>query len=120
MVRATRGVTDGAWYFEILVESLGKTGHTRLGWSTQKGELQAPVGFDINSYGYRDVDGSKVHMAIRELYGEPYVEGDVIGFYINLPNGEALAPKSASLVSYKGHPYIVDQNEEPPKVVSGM
>ena len=76
--------------------------------------------WDINSYGYRDVDGSKVHMAIREPYGEPYVEGDVIGFYINLPNGEALAPKSASLVSYKGHPYIIDQNEEPPKVVSGM
>ncbi len=26
---------------------LGKTGHCRLGWSTRKGELQAPVGYDM-------------------------------------------------------------------------
>ncbi len=55
MVRATRGITDGAWYFEILVKDLGKTGHTRLGWSTWKGDLQAPVGFDLNSYAYRSL-----------------------------------------------------------------
>lgn len=119
MVRATRGVTDGAWYFEILVEKLGQTGHTRLGWSTQKGEIQAPVGFDNNSYAYRDVDGSKVHMAIREPYGQPYVEGDVIGFYINLPHGAELAPKPAPLVSYRGQPYIVEEKEDPRKVVPG-
>lgn len=53
MVRATRGGTEGAWYYEIVVKALGKTGHTRLGWSTWKGDLQAPVGFDINSYAYR-------------------------------------------------------------------
>lgn len=53
MVRATRGVTEGAWYFEIIVKDLGKTGHTRLGWSTWKGDLQAPVGFDANSYAFR-------------------------------------------------------------------
>lgn len=53
MVRATRGISEGAWYFEIIVQDLGKTGHTRLGWSTWKGDLQAPVGFDTNSYAYR-------------------------------------------------------------------
>ena len=53
MVRATRGITDGAWYFEIVVKDLGRTGHTRLGWSTRNGDLQAPVGFDANSYAYR-------------------------------------------------------------------
>lgn len=53
MVRATRGITEGAWYFEIIVKDLGKTGHTRLGWSTWKGDLQAPVGFDANSYAFR-------------------------------------------------------------------
>lgn len=42
---------------------------------------------------FRDVDGSKVHQAIREPYGEAYFEGDVIGFYINLPNGAEYAPK---------------------------
>ena len=84
MVRATRGVCEGAWYFEIKVVTLGETGHTRLGWSTEKGDLQAPVGYDGNSFGYRDIDGSKVHKALREKYGEEgYKEGDVIGFYIN-------------------------------------
>lgn len=117
MVRATRGVQEGTWYFEILVEQLGPTGHTRLGWSTQKGDVQAPVGFDNNSYGYRDVDGSKTHVAVREPYGDSYLEGDVIGFYIHLPNGADYAPKQAPLVSYRGRPYLSDTKEEHPKKV---
>ncbi|MED6220320.1 hypothetical protein PIB30_043764 [Stylosanthes scabra] len=122
MVRATRGVVEGAWYFEIRVLDLGETGHTRLGWSTEKGDLQAPVGYDGNSFGYRDIDGSKVHKALREKYGEEgYKEGDVIGFYINLPEGEKYAPKPRDLVWYKGQRYLVaqDAKEDPPKVVPG-
>ncbi|GJW59163.1 protein TRAUCO [Tanacetum coccineum] len=122
MVRATRGVTDGAWYFEIKVVSLGESGHTRLGWCNEKGDLQAPVGYDGNSYGFRDVDGSKVHKAVREKYGEGgYGEGDVIGFYVNLPDGEGYAPKAAQLVLYKGqkYAYASDAKEEVPKVVPG-
>ncbi|PIN01471.1 hypothetical protein CDL12_26021 [Handroanthus impetiginosus] len=109
MVRATRGVTDGAWYFEIKVVHLGETGHTRLGWSTEKGDLQAPVGFDANSYGYRDIDGSKVHKALRDKYGdEGYKQGDVIGFYINLPDGGSYLPNPQDLVLHKG--------QDPPNV----
>ena len=123
MVRATRGVEEGSWYFEIKVVRLGETGHTRLGWSTEKGDLQAPVGYDGNSFGYRDIDGSKVHKALREKYGEEgYKEGDVIGFYINLPEGAAYAPKPNQLVLYKGQRYACappDAKEEPPKVVPG-
>lgn len=122
MVRATRGVVEGAWYFEIKVEKLGDTGHTRLGWSTEKGDLQAPVGYDGNSFGYRDIDGSKVHKALREKYGEEgYKEGDVIGFYINLPDGGSYAPKQPHLVWYKGQRYVCapDAKEDPPKVVPG-
>ncbi|KAL8262763.1 hypothetical protein R6Q59_024113 [Mikania micrantha] len=122
MVRATRGVIEGAWYYEIKVVNLGETGHTRLGWSTEKGDLQAPVGYDGNSYGYRDIDGSKVHKALREKYGdEGYVEGDVIGFYINLPDGSLYAPKAPQLVLYKGqkYAYATDASEDPPKVVPG-
>ncbi|KAM4084791.1 hypothetical protein ACJW30_08G159200 [Castanea mollissima] len=123
MVRATRGVEEGSWYFEIKVVRLGETGHTRLGWSTEKGDLQAPVGYDGNSFGYRDIDGSKVHKALREKYGEEgYKEGDVIGFYINLPEGAAYAPKPHHLVLYKGQRYACappDAKEEPPKVVPG-
>ncbi|KAK4441443.1 protein TRAUCO [Sesamum alatum] len=122
MVRATRGVTEGAWYFEIKVVHLGETGHTRLGWSTDKGDLQAPVGYDGNSFGYRDIDGSKVHKALREKYGEEgYKEGDVIGFYISLPDGGSYAPDPPRLVWYKGQRYICapDAREDPPKVVPG-
>uniref|UniRef100_A0A0D6QRR8 B30.2/SPRY domain-containing protein n=1 Tax=Araucaria cunninghamii TaxID=56994 RepID=A0A0D6QRR8_ARACU len=120
MVRATRGVVEDAWYFEIRVVNLGETGHTRLGWSTEKGDVQAPVGYDANSYSYRDVDGSKVHKAVREPYGDgPYVEGDVIGFYINLPNGCEYAPKSPQYVWYKGQLHYINNVEEPPKIVPG-
>ncbi|XP_051142585.1 protein TRAUCO-like [Andrographis paniculata] len=122
MVRATRGVTEGAWYFEIKLVHLGETGHTRLGWSTDKGDLQAPVGYDGNSFGYRDIDGSKVHKALRENYGEEgFNEGDVLGFYISLPDGGAYAPKPPRLVWYKGQRYVCapDAKEDPPKVVPG-
>ncbi|XP_071922195.1 uncharacterized protein [Coffea arabica] len=122
MVRATRGVVEGAWYYEIKVVHLGDTGHTRLGWSTDKGDLQAPVGYDGNSFGYRDIDGSKVHKAVREKYGEDgYKEGDVIGFYINLPEGNLYTPKPPRWIWYKGQKYVSapDAKDDPPKVVPG-
>lgn len=122
MVRATRGVSEGAWYFEIKVLSLGETGHTRLGWSTEKGDLQAQVGYDANSFGYRDIDGSKIHKALREKYGEHgYKEGDIIGFYISLPEGSLYVPKQPQLVLYKGQRYVCapDAKEDPLKVVPG-
>jgi Set1/Ash2 histone methyltransferase complex subunit ASH2 len=121
MVRATRGIVEGAWYFEIKVVRLGESGHTRLGWTMEKGDLQAPVGYDGNSFGYRDIDGSKIHKALREKYGdEGYGEGDVIGFYINLPDGDKYAPKNQNLVWYKGQRYVSqDAKEDPPKVVPG-
>ncbi|KAK1318367.1 hypothetical protein QJS10_CPB04g00329 [Acorus calamus] len=120
MVRATRGVSDGAWYFEIKIVRLGETGHTRLGWATGKGDLQAPVGYDANSFGYRDIDGSKVHKALRERYGEDgYREGDVIGFYISLPEGNSFAPKPPQTVWIKGQRYLYtdEGKDNPPKVV---
>ncbi|CAJ2679771.1 unnamed protein product [Trifolium pratense] len=122
MVRATRGVVEGAWYFEVKVVRLGESGHTRLGWTMEKGDLQAPVGYDGNSFGYRDIDGSKIHKALREKYGvEGYGVGDVIGFYINLPDGDKYAPKNQNLVWYKGQRYVYSQDakEDPPKVVPG-
>ncbi|KAJ6833371.1 protein TRAUCO-like [Iris pallida] len=122
MVRATRGVLAGHWYFEIKVLRLGPTGHARLGWATEKGDLQAPVGYDGSSYGYRDVDGSRVHRAQRERYGaEGYGEGDVIGFYLGMPDGERYAPRPPHLVWYKGQRYMynTDGKDESPKVVPG-
>ncbi|XP_003576913.1 protein TRAUCO [Brachypodium distachyon] len=103
MVRATRGVASGAWYFEVRVLHLGPTGGDRLGWATDKALLVAPVGNDAFSFGYRSVDGSKVAKAWRSDYGDGYEAGDVLGFYISLPEGEVyLPPKEAEMVKLKG------------------
>lgn len=122
MVRATRGVVDGDWYFEVRVVRTGASGHARLGWATESGDLQAPVGYDGSSYGYRDVDGCKIHRALREEYGkEGYGEGDVIGFRISLPEGEAYAPRPPNFVWYKGQRYMYSANgkDDPVKIVPG-
>uniref|UniRef100_A0A0D9XWU1 B30.2/SPRY domain-containing protein n=1 Tax=Leersia perrieri TaxID=77586 RepID=A0A0D9XWU1_9ORYZ len=113
MVRATRGVAAGAWYFELKVLHLGSTGHTRIGWATNNADLHAPVGFDVFGFGYRDIDGSKVHKSWRSKYADQgYGEGDVLGFYIHLPDGELYEPKQPFLVHYKGLPF----RAETPKV----
>mmetsp|Transcript_4177 Transcript_4177/g.6517 ORF Transcript_4177/g.6517 Transcript_4177/m.6517 type:complete len:365 (-) Transcript_4177:71-1165(-) len=111
--RATHGVNAGDYYYECwimpgptvdeikdilpsnarlapkLKEQLQKGenpgAHMRIGWSTRLGDLQAPVGYDKWSYGYRDISGSRVHKSRREdgWGGEPYKAGDVVGFAIS-------------------------------------
>jgi Set1/Ash2 histone methyltransferase complex subunit ASH2 len=117
MVRATHGVSSGSWYFEVRVgEPLhGEDGHTRLGWCTEMGELQAPVGFDINSYGYRDVGGSKFHKSVGEAYGESYGPGDVIGCHLRMGDPAGSAARRQR-ISIKGQEFVVE--EERPRVVS--
>ncbi|WVZ54465.1 hypothetical protein U9M48_005253 [Paspalum notatum var. saurae] len=122
MVRATRGVAAGAWYFEVKVVRLGPTGHTRLGWATNRADLQTPVGCDAYGFGYRDIDGAKVHKAWRDSYAEGYGEGDVIGFYISLPDGERYEPRQPDLIQYKGMPFHVQvpkEEQKTPDIVPG-
>lgn len=45
------------WEAEMVTNGDDSEGHVRLGWSTREGELQAPVGYDRHSYGYRDIAG---------------------------------------------------------------
>mmetsp|Transcript_9119 Transcript_9119/g.20159 ORF Transcript_9119/g.20159 Transcript_9119/m.20159 type:complete len:449 (-) Transcript_9119:938-2284(-) len=40
--------------------------HVRLGWSMRTGNLQAPVGYDRWSYGFRDIKGSRCHNSRRD------------------------------------------------------
>ena len=77
--QSSRGACTGTWYFEINVLHLGETGHCRLGIGTHKQEIEAPCGYTEASYGFRDVDGSKVHKSLREPYGGGYKQGDVVG-----------------------------------------
>ncbi|KAK9811769.1 hypothetical protein WJX72_009761 [[Myrmecia] bisecta] len=120
MARATHGAYQGTWYFEITVTHLGETGHCRLGWSTGKGELQAPVGYDQHSFGYRDLEGSKVHRALREEYGNPYKEGDVVGCLLHMPaGGQSFEKDKSDIVSWKGALYFVDKPEPEPTDLKG-
>jgi hypothetical protein len=70
MARGSFGASEGSWFFEL--EVIPTTGNTRLGWSTEKGDIQAPVGYDKYSYSYRDIDGSVVHQSRRRKYGAAY------------------------------------------------
>ncbi|KAK9826245.1 hypothetical protein WJX74_002181 [Apatococcus lobatus] len=110
MVRATHGAHQGCWYYEATMAYLGETGHCRLGWSTRLGELQAPVGFDIHSFAYRDLEGSKVHKGLREEYGQSFHEGDVIGCLLYMPpGGHPLERTKSELLTYKGDPVLLEQ-----------
>ncbi|CAO3644132.1 unnamed protein product [Cunninghamella echinulata] len=87
MCRTNVGVREGNWYWEatILKGNDDSGGHVRIGWARREACLNAPVGYDAYSYGYRDKTGEKVFCSRLENYGEPFETGDVIGLYISLP-----------------------------------
>ncbi|GMH36621.1 hypothetical protein BSKO_04494 [Bryopsis sp. KO-2023] len=120
MVRATHGCHEGCWHFEAKMEHLGETGHCRLGWATQRGEVQAPVGFDKYGFSYRDIGGTKQHRALREEYGESFAEGDVIGCTIILPEGgRPLEKKPKEIVRWRGILHYVDEPDPEPNTLPG-
>ncbi|KZF21257.1 hypothetical protein L228DRAFT_284312 [Xylona heveae TC161] len=101
MGRANVGVREGSWYWECkIISGVAKDqestmngqdgrGHVRMGWARREASLDAPVGFDAYSYGFRDVGGQKLHMSRpKDCFppGEDIQEGDVIGLEINLPS----------------------------------
>ena len=73
-------------------------GHLRIGWSMRTGELQAPVGYDQWSYGYRSIGGSRIHNSQREdrWGGEGFEPGDVIGFAISLVDESVTSNNTAT------------------------
>mmetsp|Transcript_16931 Transcript_16931/g.22384 ORF Transcript_16931/g.22384 Transcript_16931/m.22384 type:complete len:303 (+) Transcript_16931:76-984(+) len=93
MARASMGVSEGCFFWECEILKPEKPeAHCRLGWAQQQAPLQAPVGYDKWSFGYRDIAGSKVHQSLRhDNYGEEYgyseeiEHGDIVGFLIYLP-----------------------------------
>jgi len=121
MVRATHGVASGSWYFEVKVNTPqnGEDGHTRLGWCTEMGELQAPVGYDQNSYSYRDrianaatdTPGCRFHDSTGVEYGGSYGPGDVIGCWLKMGPGTA-SVRSRQRINIKGVEYIVEEERE--------
>jgi hypothetical protein len=58
MIRATHGFHHGVYYYECEINFCDNVAaFARVGWSTRFGELQAPVGYDSNSFGFCSGDG---------------------------------------------------------------
>ncbi|KAI8834571.1 hypothetical protein BJ741DRAFT_650039 [Chytriomyces cf. hyalinus JEL632] len=88
MSKATHGVYEGCWYYEVEFHSNEK-GHARVGWSQISGDLQAPCGCDVFSYSFRDSPGTLFHQSAHvkgnDAFSAGYKDGDVLGIMINLP-----------------------------------
>lgn len=85
-VRATHGVVEGDWYFQVRILDFDAPGNVRVGWSTRRADVGAPVGFDKYGYAIRDKTGELVHNAQLYSYGESFTCGDVIGCRLRLPS----------------------------------
>ncbi|KAJ7380308.1 Set1/Ash2 histone methyltransferase complex subunit ASH2 [Desmophyllum pertusum] len=116
MLRATHGVTKGNWYFEATVDLPADTA-SRIGWSQLYGNLQAPLGYDKFSYSWRSKKGTRFHESRGKHYSDGYTNGDVIGFYISLPENnrhpaEFLPPtfKDKALIKFKSHLYFEEKD----------
>jgi Set1/Ash2 histone methyltransferase complex subunit ASH2 len=119
-VRATHGVHQGTWYVEVELTHMGATGHARVGWSSKKAELQAPVGYDEHGFAYRDLEGSKVRHGAREPYGEPFKQGDVVGMLIHLPEGgRPIEVRDKKIHRFKGSLFYEDEQEVAPEPLVG-
>ena len=50
------------------------------------GNLQAPCGYDKFSYSWRAKKGTVFHESRGKHFSDGYSQGDVLGFYISLPD----------------------------------
>ncbi|XP_070621236.1 set1/Ash2 histone methyltransferase complex subunit ASH2 [Erythrolamprus reginae] len=116
MVRASHGVRKGSWYFEISVDEMPPETAARLGWSQPLGNLQAPLGYDKFSYSWRSKKGTKFHQSIGKHYSSGYGQGDVLGFYISLPEDTETAKslpdtyKDKALIKFKSYLYFEEKD----------
>uniref|UniRef100_A0A8C1WHZ6 Ash2 like, histone lysine methyltransferase complex subunit n=1 Tax=Cyprinus carpio TaxID=7962 RepID=A0A8C1WHZ6_CYPCA len=116
MVRASHGVRKGAWYFEVTVDEMPQDTAARLGWSQPLGNLQAPLGYDKFSYSWRSKKGTRFHQSIGKHYSDSYGQGDILGFFIELPDGTETAKalpdtyKDKALIKFKSYLYFEEKD----------
>jgi hypothetical protein len=105
--------TPCGWYWEARLLPPDQSGITlmdntkrplpsaawRLGWATEKADVQAPVGFDHYSYGLRCHDGHILHLSRSSSYGQSLGPGDVLGFLLLLPNASSASSTAATTVN---------------------
>lgn len=81
MAKATHGVWEGHWYYEVKI--LSHSGNSRIGWSQISGDLQGPCGYDRFSYSYRDSPGALFHKSERQR-GSAAFSGGYGNLYFNI------------------------------------
>lgn len=117
MIRATHGVSQGTWYYEVHIDDMtAEGGALRLGWSQSLANLQAPCGYDKLSYSWRSKKGTKFHQSRGKHYSEGYGEGDTLGFLIHLPTtgkktSHPSTYKDKALIKFKNHFYFEEKDE---------
>ncbi|XP_023372781.1 set1/Ash2 histone methyltransferase complex subunit ASH2 [Otolemur garnettii] len=81
-----------------------------------RGNLQAPLGYDKFSYSWRSKKGTKFHQSIGKHYSSGYGQGDILGFYINLPEETETAKslpdtyKDKALIKFKSYLYFEEKD----------
>lgn len=88
---------------------------TRIGWSQEYANLQAPLGYDKFGYSWRSRKGTRFHESIGKHYSNSYGEGDILGFLIMLPNSPKIKHvpntyKDRPLVKFKSHLYYEEKD----------
>ncbi|CAH2070954.1 unnamed protein product, partial [Iphiclides podalirius] len=116
MVRATHGVSRGAWYWEASVEEMPEGAAARLGWGRRYANLQAPLGYDKFGYSWRSRKGTRFHESRGKHYSNGYGEGDTLGFLVVLPDSPTTkytpnTYKDRPLVKFKSHLYYEDKDK---------
>ena len=69
------------------------------------------MGFDQNSYAYRDVEGTKFHESVGSSYGEAYGPGDVIGCWLEMGDPPATV-RTKQRINLRGVEYLVQEERE--------
>ncbi|GAA5845565.1 hypothetical protein JCM9279_003078 [Rhodotorula babjevae] len=135
--RSVVGVREGSWYWEVKVDRGGGDGGrdkggegegswVRVGVGRREGPLNAPVGIDGYSYGFRDKTGDAVTVAQPKPYGQPYGTSHTIGVYISLPSRSPAPPivdkrdprrivRKRIPIRYKGQLYFEQLEHAPSK-----
>ncbi|PKU28459.1 set1 ash2 histone methyltransferase complex subunit ash2 isoform x2 [Limosa lapponica baueri] len=102
---STSGSLNGKFFNQAGFEYLG------LSWN-----LQAPLGYDKFSYSWRSKKGTKFHQSIGKHYSSGYGQGDVLGFYISLPEDTETAKslpdtyKDKALIKFKSYLYFEEKD----------
>lgn len=117
MIRATHCVSQGGWYFEVTLKELSPGTACRMGWSQNYGNLQAPLGYDKFGYSWRSKKGTRFHQSIGKHYSSGYGAGDVLGFYIYLPEWQqhriVTLPdhhKNQTLIKFRNYLYFEERD----------